>query len=269
MARRLIGAHRANFIRMTSLAVAITSAATAPHTAAHAENFRVETQIFVGDEEKPASEATTLFHEGIVYDFLIHPAQTAVFRHPNGKNPGEFILLNNDERVRTDISTDRLSGAIENLRTWAGRQKDPFLKFAANPEFEESFEPGSGQLVLASHLESYTVETTPAKDLTAAREYRDFLDWYAQLNTLLTAGPPPQPRLELNAALSRHKAIPKTVTLTRSGEKEPLRAEHAFTWLLSKDDMARIEDVRAALAKYRRVTNAEYLRFSRPSGNDK
>jgi hypothetical protein len=232
---------------------------------ANAENFRVETKIFVGEEEEPASETTTLFHDGIVYDFLVEPAQTAVFRRPNGRNAGEFILLNNHERVRTEISTERLAGAMTDLRTWAEQQKDPFLKFAANPDFEESFEPGSGQLVLASHLESYTVHTAPASRRDAARAYREFLDWYTQLNTLLTAGPPPQPRLELNAALTRHKVIPQTVTLTRSGEDEPLRAEHSFTWLLSQDDMAHIEDVRAALAKYRTVKNEEYLRISRPS----
>jgi hypothetical protein len=234
-----------------------------------AENFRIETKVFEGKNKSPVSETTTIFCEGVVYDFLKSPGQTAIFSRPNGKNAGRFILLDDDHRIRTEISTKKLEGAMLNLRTWAGKQSDKFLKFAANPEFEETFEPGSGQLVLASHVESYTVETTPAKRPKAAAEYREFLDWYAQLNTLLTGSPPPQPRLELNKSLSRHKAIPKTVELTRAGRDEPLRAEHDFTWMLSQDDMARIEEANASLASYRDVTNEQYLESTRNKAVEK
>jgi len=257
--------HRAlgiSTLRFVSCAIAGAACVVSQPTPATAENFRIETKIFEGKDEQPVSETTTLFCDGVVYDFLETPKQTAVFKKPSGKNAGRFILLNSEQRIRTEISTDQLHGAMEDLRTWAGEQKQSYLKFAANPDFKETFEPGSGQLVLASHVESYTVETTPAKNPKAAAEYRVFLDWYAQLNTLLSGGPPPQPRLELNKALSRHKAIPTTVELTRAGDNGPLRAEHKFTWLLSQDDVSRIDDVTAALASYREVKNEEYLRLS-------
>jgi hypothetical protein len=229
---------------------------------AAAEGFRIATKVFVGEEEQPISENTTLFSEGIVYDFLSEPKQTAVFRKPIGGKPGRFILLSDKSRVSTEVSTDKLTGAMAKVRAWASRQRDPFLQFAANPEFKESFEPDTGKLVLASHLESYSVATSPAERPDAMSEYKEFLDWYAQLNTLLSAGPPPDPRLHLNEALARRKAVPLTVELTRSGEKEPLRAEHDFTWRLSQDDMNRIEEVRAALSSYRKVENEEFLRLT-------
>jgi hypothetical protein len=248
----------ASTLRAVSRVAAFAVCALTQQGGLLAENFRIETNVFMGDNEKPISETTTLFHDGVVYDFIKQPKQTAVFDKPKGKNAGRFILLSDEHRIRTEIPTDRVKGVVEDVRTWASQQKDPFLKFAANPNFEESFEPSSGQLVLASHWESYTVETTPAKHPKAAAEYRVFLDWYAQLNTLLSGGAPPQPRLELNESLSRHKAIPTVVELTRKGDKEPLRAEHEFTWLLSKDDLERIDDVRAALASYQQVDNSEY-----------
>lgn len=248
--------------RSLLIAAAMTIFVLALQLQTAAENFRIETQIFEGENEQPVSETTTLFCDGVVYDFLKDPQQTAVFKKPNGKNAGRFILLNRQQRIRTQISTDQIEGAVEDLRTWAGQQSQPFLKFAANPDFKESFEPGSGQLILASHVESYTVETTPVKNPKAAAEYRVFLDWYAQLNTLLNGGPPPQPRLELNKSLTRHRAMPTMVELTRAGDKDPLRAEHKFTWLLSRDDMSRIEGVNAALADYREVKNEEYLRLT-------
>jgi hypothetical protein len=173
-------------------------------------------------------------------------------------------LLNDEHQIRTQISTKKLEVAILNLQTWAGQQSDKFLKFAAHPEFKESFEPGTGQLVLANHLQSYTVETMPAKHPKAANEYREFLDWYVQLNTLLSGSPlPPQPRFELNKSLSRHKAIPKSVELTRAGQDEPLRAEHEFTWMLSQSDMERIEGVNAALVSYHDVNNEVFLQRTR------
>jgi hypothetical protein len=242
---------------LAPLAVLRVSAVAEP---AIAEGFRIETKIFVGNEKDPVSQATTLFLDGVVYDFLDSPAQVAVFRKSGGGKPGRFILLNTEDRTRTELSTDQLAGAMEKLRDWAGRQRDPFLQFAANPQFDESFAEESGQLVLASHLESYRVATAPAEHPQAVAEYREFLDWYTRLNTLLTGGPPPEPRLRLNEALARHEALPLRVELTRGGEKEPLRAEHTFAWRLSREDMQRIDDVRASLASYRQASNEEFLR---------
>lgn len=224
-----------------------------------AEGFRIETKIFADDEEQPASEATTLFHNGVVYDFLAEPQQTAIFRKPGGSKPGRFILLDPKRRVRTELSTDQIRGAMDKLTNWASRQQDPFLKFAADPRFDETFSEDDGKLILASHEESYEITTTPAHQPKALAEYREFLDWYARLNTLLVAGPPPGPRLQVNAALARHEVIPVSVQLIRSGNRQPLRAEHEFTWRLSKDDLARIDDACASLAAYRPVNNETFL----------
>jgi hypothetical protein len=229
-----------------------------------AEGFRIETKIYVGDAEEPASETTTLFLEGVVYDFLASPAQTAVFRHPTGGKPGRFILLEPSQRIQTEFTTDQLSGAMDKLRHWAAQQNDPFLQFAADPEFKESFDPGNGKLVLASHLENYTVSTSRAPHAEALAEYREFLDWYTRLNALILAGPPPGPRLQLNEALARHEVVPLTVELQRAGEKDLLRAEHTFTWRLSRQDLERIDNVREALASYRVATNADYQSLARP-----
>jgi hypothetical protein len=240
------------------LVVALTIGILKPAIIA-AEDFRIETKIFVGDEEEPASTTTTLFQRGVVYDFLAEPEQIAVFRKPGGGKPGRFILLDAERRVKTELSTDQLADVINKLKNWASRQRDPFLKFAANPQFNESFDRSTGQLLLASDEESYTIKTEPADTPEALAEYREFLDWYARLNTLLQAGPPPEPRLQVNAALANYQVVPVSVELVRAGEKEKLRAEHEFTWLLSKKDLARIDDASAALAAYRPVDNEEFL----------
>jgi hypothetical protein len=243
--------------------LAIAAAAT------RAEDFRIETKIYIGDAKEPASETTTLFVGKAVYDFIAQPEQVAVFRKPAGGKTGRFILLDPQQNIKTELSTDQLAGAMDKLRTWAGRQTDPFLQFAADPQFKESFESGSGKLVLAHYLESYTVTTRRAEHPQAAADYREFLDWYARLNTLLSGGPPPEPRLRLNEALARHKVIPLKVELTRSGEKEPIRAEHQFIWRLSNDDRERINDVGTSLSSCRTVPNEEFLKATRPDESAK
>jgi hypothetical protein len=233
-----------------------------------ADAFRIETKIFVGDAKdkkiEPVSKTTTLFKDGIVYDFLESPEQTAVFRKPNGDKPGRFILLNDKDRVQTEVTTDKLAGTMKKLRKWASEQKEPFLKFAANPRFDETFDRNTGKLVLASPLETYTVETSPASQhQDSMTEYHEFLDWYTQLNTLLTSPVPPDPRLKLNDALVRHRVVPTKVELKRMGE-DPVRAEHDFTWRLSQEDLQRIEDVQSGLTAYKQVENKEFLQMSQP-----
>ena len=255
--------------RVTLLVVAALAAVCflAALNAASADEFRIETKIFVGDEEEPVSETTTLFLDGLVYDFLTEPEQVCVFRKPGGGKPGRFILLDPERRLRTEVTTPQLAGAMQKLRTWAAQQKDPFLRFAANPEFEETFAADTGKLVLASHWESYEVETAPAEEPNALAEYREFLDWYTQLNTLMQAGPPPEPRLRLNSALARHRVVPVRVELTRSSDKTPLRAEHDFTWRLSQDDRERIDIANDSLAGFRKVSNDEFLSGAQPEND--
>jgi hypothetical protein len=233
-----------------------------------AEAFRIETKIYFGDAKdkkaEPVSKTTTLFKDGIVYDFLESPEQTAVFRKPNGDKPGRFILLNDKDRLQTEVTTDKLAGARKDLRKWASNQNDPFLKFCANPRFDETYDRGSGKLVLASPLQTYSVDTGPASQhQDSMTDYHEFLDWYTQLNMLLTTHIPCEPRLKLNDALLRHRVVPTKVELKR-GSEDPIRAEHDFTWRLSQDDLQRIEDVHAGLTAYKQVENKEFLQMSQP-----
>ena len=225
----------------------------------HGESFRIETKIYVGEQEEPTSETMTLFEGGVVYDFLAAPKQIAVFRKPSADRPGRFILLDPQREFRTELDTERIDRALTKIRDWASEQPDPMLRFAAAPEFEESYTAESGELVLASHLQTYRVATSVADKPAALAEYREFLDWYSRLNAL-HRGLPPEPRLALNAALTRHAVVPVSVELTRAGDREPIRAEHDFTWRLSQDDRGRIDEVREAMANYRQVSNEIFVR---------
>jgi hypothetical protein len=230
---------------------------------AFAEGFRIETKIFQGEEKEPASKTTTLFQDGAVYDFLEKPQQTALFRKAVGQRPARFIIMNDGQQIQTEVPTDRLASTRKDLREYATQKPDPFLQFSANPRFDETFDRETGKLILASPLQTYTVETAPTQHQDLLGAYREYLDWYSQLNALMVSKIPPEPRLKLNAALARHNVVPTKVELKRGGE-DPIRAEHDFTWRLSKKDMERVEEVHNALSTYKTVDNAEFLKLSQP-----
>lgn len=257
------------FRRLYCVACLAIAASFACANMSNAEGFRIETKVFKGEEKEgkeaktAESETTTLFLDGVVYDFLKKPEQTAVFRKPAGGNPGQFILLN-EQRDPHEILDRKGRHYRYEDESLGFAQRDPFLQFAANPEFEESFDDDTGKLTLVSHLENYKVDTMPAEHPDAMIEYREFLDSYTRLNTLLSSGLlQPGPRLRLNAVLARRKVVPIKVELSRSGE-EPLRAEHAFTWRLSQDDQKRIDEVRSNLTKYQEVSNEQFIHDTKP-----
>ena len=108
----------------------------------NAEGLRIETEVYVGDEDKPQSHTVTLFDAGTVYDFVDQPPQIAVFRPPSSSRPGQFILLDLQSKRRTEVSTKRISSLMKKLTNWASEQEDPLLKFSSDPTFKESFDDG-------------------------------------------------------------------------------------------------------------------------------
>ncbi len=230
-----------------------------------AEDFRIETAVYVADEEQPVSKNVTLFEAGVVYDFLEQPEQVAVFSKPGEQRPGRFILLDAQRQMRSELTTEQLSGMLDKIRNWATSQRDPLLRFTAQPDFQEKFDEKSGELSLSSQLLSYRIETIqPEEDGdTSQEEYLRFCDWYARLNSVVVGQMLPFPRLAVNQALAKHGRMPQRIHLSIPGDGLEIRAEHRFNWRLSKQDKSRIDEVRRQLQEFRSVSNAEYREQAR------
>jgi hypothetical protein len=224
-----------------------------------AQELRIETDVYAGDSDETLNHTVTLFDAGTVYDFVDKPEQIAVFRPPTSSRAGQFILLDLKSRRRTEVGTDKIDALMTKLSAWARQQEDPLLKFSADPKFEESFQPGTGQLSLESAQWNYTVATVPAEDIKALGQYRQFMDWYTRLNVMMHGSPPPGPRLALNAALEKHGVVPVEIRRTVDANSEALRATHLFSWRLSREDRARLEEVRNQLASFEKVDNKVFL----------
>jgi hypothetical protein len=224
-----------------------------------AQQMRIETQIFVDNQDEPVSQTVTLFDSDTIYDIFQEPPQITVFRPPTVSHAGSFIMLDLKSKQRTEVSTKRIAGLMKKLSRWAGEQDDKLLKFSAEPEFEETFDEESGLLTLKSPVWNYTVATVPADSAKAMARYREFSDWYTRLNSMLHSTGPPGARLQLNAALAEHSVVPVEIRRTVKSEAKSLRATHMFTWRLSREDRAQIDEAQGYLASFDKVGNEEYL----------
>lgn len=226
---------------------------------ANAGELRIETDVYSGDSSESLSHTVTLFDNGTVYDFSDAKQEIAVFRLPTDTRAGQFILLDLKAKRRTEVTTDKIDSLMEKLSKWAVKQEDEMLRFSAEPEFEESYEADTGQLTLDSEQWNYTVATVPAEDADTLRDYRQFVDWYSRLNVMMHGAPPPGPRLALNAALEKHGVVPVEIRRKVESQGTPLRATHLFSWRLSREDRAQVEQVRQHLTNFEKVDNKNFL----------
>ncbi|HEV3416353.1 MAG TPA: hypothetical protein VG056_06055 [Pirellulales bacterium] len=229
-----------------------------------ADDFRIESKIFVGKEANPSSETVTLFRGGQIYDFLTKPGETTVFDKPRGR----VILLDPVRKVRTEIKSDRLTAFSDELKIWAARQTDPFLKFAADPRFEQSLD-AAGELLFNSQFINYRVTTIKANTEAVAQQYLEFADSYARLNALTNPGSvPPFPRLAINAVLFKTQMIPERVQVTMparqrfGGKTTTMRSEHSVAWRLLESDLQKINEADDELVTFTQVPLEQYLRTS-------
>ncbi len=234
------------------------------------DEFRVENEIFEGDEETPTTQSTTIFYEDLVYDYLEHPQEITVFDPAAGR----IVLLDPVQKTRTELSVADLKLLSERLQTWAAAQPDEFLRFSASPEFEEEYDSSTGGLRLHSPWLTYQVETVEPTRSDVLRLYLDFCDWYCLLNARLNPGSrPPFLRLQLNRTLERLGRMPEEVQVTVRPKGERLlgekklsaRSHHRVIPHLLESDKSRVAQTDQFMAIFRPVPFQEYQTRMQPS----
>jgi hypothetical protein len=246
-------------------AVMTLAAMTVGTSPARGDNFRVENKVFVGNETTPRSESTTIFHEGVVYDYLEKPAEIIVF----DKARKRFVLLDPSRRVRTELSTDEVQALSHNLRTWAGGQDNAFLNWLARPKFDQQVDEKTGELLFESPWLVYRVTVAPAESDEIARQYREFSDWYVQLNTRLNPGYKQTfARMVVNEALAKRGELPREVHLTVKSkvpfQKTTARGQHQVVRRLVQSDRDRVAQTDQFMAIFPPVEFEQYQKKLQP-----
>jgi hypothetical protein len=231
-----------------------------PVMPATAEDFRIETDVFLGAEKEPVAQNVTLFTGSLVYDFpLIGPQEITAFDVSRGR----FILLDVPRKIKTTLQTQELLEITAAIKVQA-QGMDGVFAFAAAPQLNRAVDESSGWLTLSSSLLTYRAKGVKPPRPGAAATYREFADWYARLNATRPGNLPPFPRLELNQLLAERQEIPEEVELTVepknrwAGRKLVVRSRHIVNWRLSNTDRKRIDTAGSYMADFQAVSFQEY-----------
>jgi hypothetical protein len=229
-------------------------------TIAFAGDFRVKTEVYVGDQKEPVAESLTLFSGSVVYDFLLTgPEEITVLDTKRGR----FLVLDPARRVRTTVTTDQLRRFAAAIKTYGGRSS---LDFFLNPKFEVGLDGQEGWLTLSGEQMTYRVKGIEPKYPDAARRYQQFADWCARFNATQPGNLPPFARIQLNQALAEKGLMPSEVERTIDladglvGRKQKVRSRHSAVWVLSKKDRDELARADRYLADFRTVSLQDYWR---------
>jgi len=219
------------------------------------QEFRITTNVYLEQDEKPSSTNLTLFSDSVIYDFVeASGGEVTVF----DLNRGRIVLLNPAKQIKTTLTTEFLLMYVKQLRQNASEETNNKL-FNAN--LTEDAEVGTKRFSVSSDNLTYTVEGAAAKFPSAVKRFQYFADWFARLNATRIGNLPPQARIRINQVVADHKMIPESVTrVLKAGiRRQVVRATHNTNWLWTNTDRKRIADVSNQLAKYKEVAHDAYF----------
>lgn len=230
-----------------------------------ADDFRVDSRVFVGKESKPQSSNVTLFQGSHAFDFLDQPRQIAFYDLARGR----IVLADPARSVKAEVSRATLDAFCDNLRHLEKRTDDPILDFALRPSFDESSDEESSERIFTSKYLTYRVKPLTGELEGMVERYRQFSDASARLNAMVNRGSlPPFPRLLVNQSLEKSGHVPALVRLTISpaslvgGRTVALKSEHEFRPRLLDSDQRRIDEAGELLGRAKLVGLGEFLRPS-------
>ncbi len=225
-----------------------------------ATDFAIDSRLFINGAAEPQSANTTIFVQGIAYDYSSLFGEVSIL-DPGGRR---FILLNPRTQQRVDVPLATVQEFTRGLPAACAQSPQELVRFLGNPKFEEQLDRESGKLTLNSKLMNYEVATVEAPAAEAAAAYRQFADWYTQLNTMTNPGGlPPFGRMRLNHVLATANRLPQEVHLTvrsdRSADELRLRSVHVIRWELSPNDRKRTQEADEMFQRFEAVRPEVYF----------
>lgn len=225
-------------------------------------NFCVNNGIFTVGREKPVMRSTTIFLDGIVYDFMFETATITIFDEVKGV----FTLINVKRHTQTVITMEFVDKAIERLVTRAASKKDPETQFLYNPKYEPlQKDTKTGELLFQSPWITYRVDAKQG-DVKATKQYRRFADAYAKLNTVLQPrNKPPFARMLVNKTLGESTMLPHSVAVAYGKKGDffwaQFSSKHRYEMKISNYDKKRIEKLKKSLDTLKVVTLNKYQKL--------
>jgi hypothetical protein len=255
-------------LRFSLLLVAVIAVIPLANSDA-ADDFRCETEIFVGSDKEPVQESLTLFSGKLVYDFPVGKSDKGGEITVYDFGRGTIELLNPHRKIRCKILINDLIRFTALNKTY--KAESELFKFCIEPVFENKF--ADNQLSLTSQQFTYVVKCVKPEQTGMERRYCEFADWSAQLNAMRPGSLPPFPRMKLNEALAAEGMLPEEIERTittkhlTSRRTETIRSKHSFIGAIAVPDRERIEQVGDLLVKLEPTSPDDYLGLVKKMAN--
>jgi hypothetical protein len=202
-------------------------------TIAVGKEFAVQNRVM--RDSQMLSESLTLLTDDAIFDVLQNAGERRISIYfPNKR---EFRVLDLEKEVQVVVAKKDLDQMVLELTERAKRERTPFIRFAAAPQFSETRD--ANRLSLKSRFWTYNVEFEDGKAPEFAKDYRRFADAFVRLNAIWSPLPP-NARLQLNERLENLNALPKTVRVEIPND-QPRTSYHDYHWSLSESDLKYIE----------------------------
>ena len=236
-----------------------------------AQQFKIESQIYVGGEDQPSSSNVTMFSDGLVFDFQSKGTQSHEVTILQPKQHRTILLdrLRQMKLVLDDVQLIKMADALRRETS-----QDEVAGFLVNERFEEAIQYDNGAATLKSPSITYTVRGNRPADLKVFPIYSNFIEAFTRLQVSDPHAFSPFPRMRLNETIRKVGWIPSEVTVTF--EPNPLMkqgmaatSKHTFISQLSAADQTQIADIKAEWLNFESVDLYEFRRLKKPTIGDR
>lgn len=217
--------------------------------------FRVVTDVFLGDHKEPAQQTLTLFSGGVAYDISFDdPNQISMVDVDRDR----IVLLNKELQIQTSIDLNKLQQYIESARKQAETSD-----LAVYLNGAEQIEVVGSSVTVGDQVLRYQASLQKPRDEQMAEQYARTADALSLLNGW-RSGVPPFARLSLNRVVAEQKSLPEKITRTTSSNKktEVVRCRLHANYRLSKEDKQQVSEIGKLLVSFPSVAEQEFFSSS-------
>lgn len=214
--------------------------------------FRVETDIYFGDQKEPAQQSLTIFSGGVAYDISFDdPNQITLVDVSRGR----IVLLNKQSRTQTSIDLKELQQYMQTARQQAA--SSPLAAFLRGAD---AIEEQAGKVLVGDQVLRYEASLQQPRDTQMAAQYAEVADALCLLNGW-RSGVPPFARLSLNRVVAERQTLPEEITRTTSSnnQSEVVRCRLHANWRLSKDDEQQVAEIGTMLVSFKSISTPEFF----------
>jgi hypothetical protein len=253
----------ANQVLTILIAVSLVLGSMIIQQSANGQEFRIESTVYTADSNLPVSQNTTLFSQGLVYDFQLSddaqpkPLEIVIF----DTRSRTIVLLDPIRKIRLEMPDLQLLKIVNGVRRETVQDKRS--SFLVDDAFQEDIDWSTNWVTLTSPQIEYRFRGSQPKDVSVIAQYNDFLDNFTMLIASDPTKIPPFARMKLNQSITRLGWIPLEVQISvkqNSLFRQAFNAtsKHVIIHQLSDEARTKIATAKQQWMQFKPVELREY-----------